>query len=79
MRHDAELPAPPGRGDTASLTELAVRFNISRTLAYELAKRDRLPVPVICLGRRVVVSRAAMERVLAGERPAGAQPDDVPA
>ena len=56
-------------GETANLAELAARFNISRTLAYELAKRDRLPVPVIPLGRRLVVPRAAMERVLAGERP----------
>ena len=67
-RDDADTP---GRGpaETANLAELAARFNISRTLAYDLAKRDRLPVPVIRLGRRLVVSRAAMERVLTGERP----------
>jgi len=32
-----------------------------------LAARDDLPVPVIRLGRRVVVGRTALERVLAGE------------
>ncbi len=54
--------------DPATLTveEAAQRLGISRTLAYELARRDELPVRVIRLGRRVVVPRLALETVLAG-------------
>jgi hypothetical protein len=53
---------------TATIPEFALRYGIARSTAYELAKRDQLPVPVIRLGRRMVVSRALMERVLSGER-----------
>ena len=52
---------------TLTIEETARLLGISRTLAYELASTDRLPVPVIRLGRRLVVSRAALERVLTGE------------
>jgi hypothetical protein len=63
----------PGHGETdggratATIPEFARRFGIARSTAYELAKRNALPVPVIKLGRRLVVSRAAMERLLGGE------------
>jgi excisionase family DNA binding protein len=53
---------------TMTVEEAAARLGISRTLAYELAREGRLPVPVIRLGRRVVVSRLALERVLGAER-----------
>ncbi len=58
-------------GDRLTLTieEAAVRLGISRKHAYELAATDRLPVPTIRLGRRVVVSRLALGRVLASESP----------
>lgn len=52
---------------TATIEEVAAAFGIARSTAYELAKTDRLPIPVIRLGRRLVVARAAMDRVLAGE------------
>lgn len=52
---------------TLTVEETAQHLGISRTLAYELAKTDRLPVPVIRLGRRLVVGRVALERVLAGD------------
>ena len=52
---------------TMTIEEVAAALGIDRTTAYELAKADRLPVPVLRLGRRLVVGRAAMERVLAGE------------
>ncbi len=58
--------AQPDRA-TATIEEVAAAFGIARSTAYELAKSDRLPVPVIRLGRRLVVPRAAMDRVLAGE------------
>jgi excisionase family DNA binding protein len=53
---------------TMTVEEAAARLGISRTLAYELAREGKLPVPVIRLGRRVVVSRLALERVLGAER-----------
>ncbi len=57
---------PSKRTDALTLTvdEAAARLGISRTLAYELAGRDGLPVPTFRLGRRLVVSRIALERVL---------------
>ena len=52
---------------TATLGEVASLLGIGRSTAYELAQRDALPIPVIRLGRRLVVSRAALNRLLAGE------------
>ena len=57
--------ARPDRA-TSTIGEVAAAFGIGRSTAYELAHRDALPVPVIRLGRRLVVSRAALDRVLAG-------------
>ena len=54
---------------TATIGEVAAAFGIARSTAYELAQRDALPVPVIRLGRRVVVPRAALDRLLAGDGP----------
>jgi len=69
----------PHHGDRSTLTveEAARRLGISRKHAYELAAADRLPVPTIRLGRRLVVPRLALERVLAGDRPAE-QPGALP-
>jgi len=53
--------------ETASIPEVALRFGIARSTAYELAASDRLPVPVIRLGRRLVVPRAALDRLLAAD------------
>ena len=60
--------ATPGHARaTATLGEVAALLGIGRSTAYELAQRDALPVPVIRLGRRLVVPQAALDRVLAGE------------
>ncbi|MBA2595107.1 MAG: helix-turn-helix domain-containing protein [Chloroflexia bacterium] len=55
--------------DPATLTveEAAQRLGISRTLAYELARRDELPVRVIRLGRRLVIPEPALTRLLSGQ------------
>jgi excisionase family DNA binding protein len=50
---------------TLTIEETAQLLGINRSTAYDLAKRDALPVPVIRLGRRMVVGRAALERLLA--------------
>ena len=53
---------------TMTIPEAAKALGISRGLAYELARRDELPVPVIRLGeKRIVVSKLAIDRLLQGE------------
>jgi excisionase family DNA binding protein len=64
---------------TLTIEEMAVRLGIARSTAFALAKRDALPVPVIRLGRRLVVSRELLERVLAGESIRGPTSDQVDA
>ncbi len=55
---------PPLERDTLTLNELAGRTGISMTTAYELARRNELPVPVIRIGRRYLFSRRAFEAVI---------------
>ncbi len=47
---------------TLNVSELAVKLGISRPKAYELARRDDFPS--IRVGRRIVVTVAALERWL---------------
>jgi excisionase family DNA binding protein len=49
---------------TITIKEAARVLGISRGLAYQLARQDALPVPVIKLGRRMVLSRKAVETLL---------------
>ncbi len=55
---------PGGDRLTYTLTEAAERLGISRALAYEAARRGELPVCRI--GRRMLVPRAALDRLLDG-------------
>jgi excisionase family DNA binding protein len=50
---------------TLTVEEAARELGIGRTLAFEMARTGRLPV--IRLGRRVLVPRAALDRMLAGD------------
>jgi predicted DNA-binding transcriptional regulator AlpA len=50
-----------------SIPEFARACSISSGLAYRLARENRLPIPVIRLGRRLVLSRKAVELLLQGE------------
>jgi excisionase family DNA binding protein len=50
------------QASTMSITEAADTLGIGRTLAYELARTGELPT--IRLGRRLVVPRRALERLL---------------
>lgn len=60
---------------TYSVREAAKLLGISRNLAYQLARQDRLPFPVICLGhKRMVVSRRSVDALLAAEKPKESQP-----
>jgi len=50
-------------------------FGLSRTQAYLAVKEDRFPVPVVRVGRRLVVPTAPIRQLLGMERP-GPQPRD---
>ena len=43
---------------TMTIEEVAAVFGLARSTAYDLAKADRLSIPVIRAGRRILVSRA---------------------
>lgn len=49
---------------TMSLEEFFQTLGYNRTSGYKLAREDRLPVPVIRVGRRLLVSRRAVEALL---------------
>ena len=54
---------------TMTIPEVARALGISRGLAYELAKRDELPVKVLRLGeKRMVVPRLALEELLSSDK-----------
>jgi excisionase family DNA binding protein len=63
VRDDARL--------TYTLTEAASRLGISRTLAYEAAHRGELPMCRI--GRRVLIPRVALLRLLGQDDRPGPQ------
>jgi predicted DNA-binding transcriptional regulator AlpA len=44
-------------------------LGISRPVGYDLARRGALPVPVIRMGNRMVVSKRALEAVLNATKP----------
>jgi excisionase family DNA binding protein len=50
---------------TLTIDEAAQQLGISRNTAYECAKTGQLPV--IRLGKRLLVPRTALQRMLAGE------------
>ena len=49
-----------------TIAEFTEAAGISKKLAYSLARADRLPVPVIKLGKRIVLSRRAVLALLEG-------------
>ncbi len=53
---------------TYSIDEVSVLLGLSRNSTYVAAREGLLPVPVIKIGKRMLVSRAALDRFLdAGE------------
>ena len=49
-----------------TLPEFAKAIGISRNLVYDLARRDELPVKILRFGKRLLVSRKAVEALLSG-------------
>ena len=52
---------------TLTISEVAALLGCSRNTAHSLAKSGELPVRVIKLGKRLVVSKAAIEQLLNGQ------------
>lgn len=57
----------PPASDFMTLKELQERMGISPTTAYELARKDQLPVPTIRVGRQFRFSRRAYEQLCAAQ------------
>lgn len=56
------------RSRTLTIEEAAKELGISRYLAYEQARAGQIAgVPVLRVGRRLLIPRAALDRVLSGE------------
>jgi len=55
----------PGKRLTLTVPEAARLLGISRALAYDAVRRGELPS--IRVGRRIVISRVALERILEGQ------------
>lgn len=49
---------------TIGIEQAGAMLGISRQTSYKLAKLDQFPVPIIRLGRRMVVSADAVELLL---------------
>lgn len=58
---------------TVTVEEAAKLLGIGRNLAYELARRGELPGAIRIGTKRLVVSRAALERLLAGAPQGGTE------
>jgi excisionase family DNA binding protein len=54
---------------TVTIEEAGRELGISRNGAYEAAKRGE--IPTIKIGRRILVPRAALDRLLSGEAAEG--------
>lgn len=59
--------------DAFTLYDLARLWDVSYTTVWELARRDELPVPVIRVGRRYLVSRAAYNELMTAQHEPQAQ------
>jgi excisionase family DNA binding protein len=62
----AAISSNPSRV-TRIVEEAATSLGISRASAYEAVRRGE--IPAICIGRRILVPRAALERSLASAMP----------
>jgi len=61
-RRTQQMPTEPDQRLTISVEETGRLLGISRGLAYELVNRGELPS--VRLGRRIVVPRRALDRML---------------
>jgi excisionase family DNA binding protein len=57
--------------ETVSVEFAAARLGLSRGKAYELARQNALPVPVLRFGRKMAIPARALDRVLMVDESAG--------
>ena len=74
----AAAPATLPPSETVSVEYAAARLGLSRGKAYQLARENALPVPVLRFGRKLAIPARALDRLLlvdAGspDTPMGAQ------
>jgi excisionase family DNA binding protein len=62
------MATPPDEPLTVTVEQACRLLGVGRTNGYELAKRGELP-GAVRIGRRIVVSRVALERLLGIEAP----------
>lgn len=76
MPQAAPAPDAPTRpaAETVSVEVAAARLGLSRGKAYELARQNALPVPVLRFGRKLAVPIRALDRLLLVESPPTAAP-----
>jgi excisionase family DNA binding protein len=72
----AVSPVTPITRDTMTLEEIARRMDISLTVAYELAQKNKLPVPVFRVGRQYRISTHAYEALMTAQHANSEQSDD---
>lgn len=58
---------PEHEPDALTLYDLARLWGVSYSTVYEQARANTLPVPVIRVGRRYLVSRRAYEAVMSAQ------------
>ena len=62
---EAAVPSVPTHlvSETCSVEVAAARLGLSRGKAYELARQNALPVPVLRFGRKLAVPVRSLDRV----------------
>jgi excisionase family DNA binding protein len=50
-----------------SVDEVAALLGVNRLTVYSAIKRNEAPFPIVRIGRRIVVPKAAVDRMLGGE------------
>ncbi len=60
---------------TLTISEAARQLGISRNLCYELARRGELPGLIRLGGKRMVISKIALQKMLEGNGRTGAVPN----
>jgi excisionase family DNA binding protein len=53
---------------TLTVDEAAVLLGVSRGTAYEMIQRDEFPVEPIRVGRRILIPKAKLMKMLEGEQ-----------
>jgi excisionase family DNA binding protein len=66
----APVTLPPS--ETVSVEVAAARLGLSRGKAYELARQNALPVPVLRFGRKMAIPARALDQLLLVESPESA-------